>query len=245
VWVFPVILIVCAALLLGARGPRHRGPPLLAGTAAHARAHYRRRNLLRWVVVSAGAAVLAHSGADERIERWHTERVRSRSTDALAERLHFFGERFWVLGWALVALIDARWRTTAFTRFGRRSFEALCIGLPSLWITQRVLGAARPRDLTHGPRYLPFADDNTASGHTFMAAIPLLTLARRTGTPAIKTVAYALSPLTGWSRLNDRAHYPSQVLLGYALAWAAVDTVAEERDGGAAPAGDAPNDGVA
>lgn len=174
-----------------------------------------------------GAAGLAYTGIDESIDRWHARRVRRPATDAAAGFLHLFGQRFWVLYWGLFAVADARWCSSPLTRWGRRSFEALLVGLPSLWAAQWGLGSARPSDRTHGPRFHPFADDNGASGHTFIAAIPCLVAARMCTRRPSRTLAYALSPLTGWSRLNDRKHYLSQVALGYALAWQAVASVME------------------
>ena len=95
---------------------------------------------------------------------------------------------------------------------------------------QRVMGASRPTDSQANPYYHPFADDNTASGHTFIAAIPLLNLAHMAGGPFQRWAARLASIPTGWSRLNDRKHYLSQVLLGYYLAWHAVDTVNRDAD---------------
>ena len=69
------------------------------------------------------------------------------------------------------------------------------------------------------------ADDNAASGHTFMASIPWIVAARRAGGAPARLAAYVASVPTGWSRLNDRKHYLSQVMLGYVIAWNAVDSV--------------------
>ena len=106
----------------------------------------------------------------------------------------------------------------------------MVVGLPALWTIQKVMGAGRPTDPVASPHYHPFADDNTASGHTFIAAVPLLNLARIAGGPLERGAAYLASAATGWSRLNDRKHYLSQVLLGYYLAWQAVDTVNRDAD---------------
>jgi hypothetical protein len=47
---------------------------------------------------------------------------------------------------------------------------------------------------------------------------------------AMRALAGAASLATGWSRLNDRMHYPSQILLGYSIAWTAVDAVKRSED---------------
>ncbi len=202
-----------------------------------ARRHTSRRNLLRWGGAVSVAALLAYSGADEAIQRWHRGAVKRPRTDRLAATLHFFGERFWVGVWAVAALVDARLRTTPVSRWGRRVFTAFLVGLPCLWLTQRLLGGSRPGERPHGPRFAPLADDNAASGHTFVSATPLLVLARSSSRPWVRALSGLASPLGGWSRLNDDKHYLSQVLLGYVLAWAAAETATSPA---ASPAGDPP-----
>jgi membrane-associated phospholipid phosphatase len=228
VWV-PLVVLVGVAFLWRARGGRAKGRRLFSSTVHDYRVHYGRRNFMRWGAMVLGAAVLAYGGVDERFDRWHQDAVRSEATDAVARLFHFLGERFWFAYWAVFALLDATWNSTPLTRWGRLSFEAMVVGLPSLWATQRLLGASRPGEAAHGPRLKPFADDNAASGHTFIAAIPWLVAARLAGKRAPRAAAYAMSPLTGWSRINDGQHYLSQVALGYALAWGAVETVTEHR----------------
>ena len=120
------------------------------------------------------------------------------------------------------ALADWALPGTAIGRWGRECFTATATGLPVLWTWQRVLGGSRPSDAKEwGPRYRPFTDENSVSGHTFLAAIPFLVGARHVGMPVAAWSLRALSPMTGWSRLNDERHYLSQVLLGYGLAFEA------------------------
>ena len=69
------------------------------------------------------------------------------------------------------------------------------------------------------------SDDHSASGHAFIAAIPWLNLAKRTGNLNTRWAARFGSVLTGWSRINDRKHYLSQVVLGWSIAWNAVEAV--------------------
>ena len=91
------------------------------------------------------------------------------------------GQRYWFVCWLAVGAVDAWLRTNAFTRWGRDNFEAMVVGLPTLWTLQRGLGANRPSDPDPDPRWRPLADDNAASGHAFISAIPWLNLARRCG----------------------------------------------------------------
>ncbi len=202
------------------------GPARLAEAGRHC---YSRRGFLKLGAALLGAAALVYTGADDGVDRWHRDRVRSPASDALARRLKPLGERPWFLAWGLVALLDARWRSSALTRWGRRNFEAMVVGLPILWGLQYGLGASRPTDGDglRGPRWgRPLRDDNSASGHAFMGAVPWLTAARMAGGPWPRAAACAGSLLTGWSRVNDRKHYLSQVWLGWFAAWSAAGAVA-------------------
>jgi hypothetical protein len=190
---------------------------------------YSRRGFLQLGGALLGAGALIYSGADAGVDRWHRDRVRSPASDALACGLKPLGERPWFLAWGLLALLDARWRSTPLTRWGRRNFGAMVVGLPILWGLQYGMGASRPTDGANrrGPRWgRPLRDDNSASGHAFMGAVPWLTAARLADGPWPRAAAYAGSLLTGWSRLNDRKHYLSQVWLGWFAAWSATAAIA-------------------
>jgi membrane-associated phospholipid phosphatase len=230
VWIVIGLSLTAAFLVTPARRRRRGGmDPLFLHTGCHWRRNYAsRRTFLRLGGAVAAAAALAWSGADEALESWHTGRVRGGASDRLAAWVKPWGERFWFVNWLLVAAVDAWVRTNPFTRWGRRNFEAMVVGLPTLWTLQRGLGANRPSSDDADPRWRPLAADNAASGHAFIAAIPWLTLARRSGNPVVKPAARCASALTGWSRINDRKHYLSQVVLGWTIAYNAVEAVAEE-----------------
>lgn len=227
-WVAIGLSLVCAFLLVPWQ-PRGRGrnAPLFEGTGRHWRRNYSRRSFLRLGGGILAAGVLAYSGLDEALESFHTGTVRSSATDRVSHFLKVFGERFWFVNWALVAVVDAWLRTNAFSRWGRKNFEAMVVGLPTLWTVQRTLGANRPSSRDGSPRWRPMKADNSASGHTFIAAVPWLTLAARSGRKQVRVPAWVGSWLTGWSRVNDRKHYISQVILGWIIAWNAVAAVAD------------------
>ncbi len=225
-WIAIGLSLVCALLVMPGR--RLRGgsqAPLFKGTGNHWRRNYSRRSFLRLGGAVAAAGVLAYSGADEAVDRFHTGSLRSGGTDAASRLVNPFGERFWFVNWFLVAVVDAFVRSGSFSRWGRENFEALVVGLPVLWTLQRGLGANRPSDGNPSPRWRPFSDDNSASGHAFIAAVPWLNLARRAPGPVNKWLARGGSVLTGWSRINDRKHYLSQVVLGWTIAWNATEAV--------------------
>jgi len=237
-WVTIGLFVVCA--LLGMPGRRRRRgemQPLLWKTGSHWRRNYGRRAFLRLGATVAGAGLLAYSGADEALDGLHADQVRSPATDRFAHLVNPWGERWWFLNWFLVAAVDAWFRTGPFSRWGRANFEALVVGLPTLWTVQRGLGSNRPSDPDPDPRWRPLADDNAASGHAFISAVPWLNLARRIRPRGLRWPARLGSFLTGWSRINDRKHYPSQVALGWVIAWNAVEAVRPEDDDGVSPSG--------
>jgi membrane-associated phospholipid phosphatase len=225
-WIAIGLSLVCAFLVMPGRWRRRGGHAhLFKGTGGHWRRNYSRRSFLRLGGVVAAAGALAYSGADEAVERFHSGSLRSTGTDTFSHLVNPFGERFWFVNWLLVAAVDAYFRTSSFGRWGRENFEAMCVGLPVLWTLQRGLGANRPSDENPSPRWRPMSDDNTASGHAFIAAIPWLNLARRSPGPVARWAARFGSVLTGWSRINDRKHYLSQVVLGWTIAWNATEAV--------------------
>ena len=234
-----------AARAMGLAAPRGGYP--FRDTGRHYKKHYCRRGFLRLGGAVAVAAALVYSGTDTAVDSWHASRIRSTGTDKTAHFFKIFGERFWFGFWGSFMLLDSLIASTPLSRWGRRTFEAMVVGLPALWTTQRVLGASRPTDGEErpdhvpDPRYRPFADDNSASGHAFIAAIPWLTLRRHSTVRPGRLAALAAALPTGWSRLNDRKHFFSQIVLGYTLAWQAVDTVGDVGDVGDIGAGPEPD----
>lgn len=230
-WVAIGLSLICAFLVAPSRSRRQTGPRhLFVGTGRHWKRNYAsRRTFLRLGGAVAGAAVLAYSGLDRAVEGFHTGTLRNGATDAVARTVYHGGQRWWFLNWFMVGAVDAWLRTNAFTRWGRKNFEAMVVGLPTLWTLQRGLGANRPSDPDPDPRWKPMADDNAASGHAFIGAIPWLNLARRLPQPALARLATAASVLTGWSRINDRKHYLSQVILGWTIAYNATLAVDDGR----------------
>ena len=227
----PVALILAILLLLvlvvdGLR--RRAGHPERPANPARQLAEtgrrlYTRRNFLKLAGATAGGAVISYSGIDELFDEWHREHVRGDASDALAHFAKEYGENYIAFAALAYGLADWALPGTAVGRWGRQCFTATGCGLPALWTWQRVLGGSRPSDeKPWGPRYRPFTDENSVSGHTFLGAIPFLVAAKEIGFPVGTWTLRAVSPMTGWSRINDERHYLSQVLLGYGLAWESV-----------------------
>jgi hypothetical protein len=94
-----------------------------------------------------------------------------------------------------------------------------------LLAVQYLTGGGRPSDYADQSYWRPFHSSHGASGHAFMGAVPFLTLAGMTDDPLAKCFFFACSPWTGMSRINDNAHYLSQVWLGWWMAYLACESV--------------------
>jgi len=103
--------------------------------------------------------------------------------------------------------------------WGSRSLRMFVVGAPPLYVMQMVTGAGRPSE-DRGSSWQFFNDNNGVSGHAFVGAVPFLAAADMVESPLLKGTLYVCSTFVGFSRMTDNAHYPSQVFLGWYLAWA-------------------------
>lgn len=183
------------------------------------------------VGLGAGAA-MANTPTDEKLRDFWQENVRCASTDEYLEMFHapkVFGEGIYTLpaygGAILVGLaFEEGTFGRGFGEWGWRSLRTVAVGCPMMLSLQYVLGASRP-NAESGSDWHPFQDVHGVSGHAFMGAVPLLTAAKMVESPFWKSAFYVGSTLPGLSRINDDAHYASQVVLGWWIAFLAANAV--------------------
>ncbi len=108
--------------------------------------------------------------------------------------------------------------------WGSRSLRMFVVGAPPLYVMQMATGASRPSEDV-GSKWHFFNDNNGVSGHAFVGAVPFLAAADMVESPLLKGTLYVCSTFVGFSRMTDDAHYPSQVFLGWYLAWASARAV--------------------
>ena len=106
--------------------------------------------------------------------------------------------------------------------WGVQTSRALGVGATVTGVLQVAIGSSRP-DEPNGSKWHPFADNNGVSGHALVGAVPFLVAAHRCDNRAMKAVWIAASMISGYSRLHHDAHYLSQVLLGWSIAYLAVE----------------------
>ena len=194
---------------------------------------YNQSNAMNFGVALLGAGVVANTKMDSNFQRWYGNHIRSDFTHDFSKRAKIFGE-----GHIFIPVMTASALTYRFWQekqggqpncklgdFTDRTFRGYLVGAPTLLVTQLALGGDRPRD---GASYWrPFKQDHGVSGHAFMGAVPFITAAQMTDKPYAKGVLYALSTCTAWSRVDEDAHYLSQIALGWYLAYLSVRAVSE------------------
>lgn len=193
---------------------------------------YSQKSLTVAAEVFAAGAVMANTDADQEIQNWYQDDVRSESTDDLAVTAKLFGEGYLILpalGISLAAgeLLDDQRHASVVGDWADQSLRAMVVGVPPLLVTQSLTGASRPGESSAESDWVPLHDNNGVSGHSFMGAVPFITAAKMSEDPWAKAGFYAASTLPGWSRLNDDAHYTSQVILGWSVAYLACSAVSD------------------
>jgi membrane-associated phospholipid phosphatase len=169
------------------------------------------------------ALILAKSPLDKAIENFYQENIRSEFTDDAAKIFKAFGSNkplsiaFFSGTFTGYLLKDTKVGMGLY-QLCICSLRGITVGMPLLIASQNILGSDRPEDNTHS-FYQPFKNDHGVSGHAFMGAVPFINAAFMVKDPVFKAIFFAGSTLTGLSRINDSAHFLSQVLLGWTLAY--------------------------
>jgi hypothetical protein len=192
---------------------------------------YSRDRWERLGVAFAVGGVIANTKADQEIQNAYQEHARNSSTDDVAKFVKVFGD------WKILvpASLAAAAMGVTFPRdtgstigiWGERTFRAYLAAAPAMFVGQRLTGASRPEERNNASHWRPLRDDNGVSGHAFVAAVPFITIAQMTDDPVLRYASYAASALTAWSRVNDNAHFTSQVLLGWYMGYEAVNAVSK------------------
>lgn len=196
------------------------------------------------------AAALANTPADQEMANLVQRDMRTNGTDSLSRCVKPLGDGLYTIPVFLAAgLLGESTDCAAFDivgEWGERCWRSTLVGAPPMLGMQLVTGASRPGETAHSSYWAPFQDNNGVSGHSFMGAIPFLCAAQMADDPWLKGSFYAGSTVVAWSRVNDNAHFMSQAMLGWWIAFlatSAVDcTYLEERGWSIQPAqfGDGP-----
>lgn len=178
------------------------------------------------------AAIIANTQADRELIETYRESIRVEEFSSFTDVVRPLGDGTYTLPVFALASLFGRYATSGpaadvVGEWGWRSLRTFAVGAVPLVVLQRAIGAGRPDDPTnlHGSQWEPLQRDNGVSGHAFMGAIPFLSAAKMTDNPWLKGALYVGSTATAWSRLEDGRHYPSQIFLGWWLAFLAANAV--------------------
>ncbi len=164
--------------------------------------------------VGAGAVVGTVIIFDQRLARVAQERA-TEGTNHVANVLTPFGTygAFAASGALIVAGVSLR--DGRVTSMGREGIEACFIAGLMTTIAKPVFGRERTGVSDKRTAFKPFSGNNSfPSGHATVAFALASVVSARSDGWVVPTVAYALASLVAYSRVNDAAHFPSDVVAG-------------------------------
>jgi len=168
---------------------------------------------------------------DQNLINWYQDHVRSGRTDRIRTSTRDLGSWMAIAPVFVVGTLYYCDRITDRVRFfetpvgsvlgefASRTTRAYLVGTPTMLLSQNLIGAGRPDNPEATSCWQPFRNAHGVSGHAFVGAIPLITLAQMSDNFWLKAGFYTCSTFTAWSRFNDNKHYFSQVLLGWYFAY--------------------------
>ncbi|MCP4724506.1 MAG: phosphatase PAP2 family protein [bacterium] len=166
------------------------------------------------------AGVSANTNIDKEFKNYYQENIRSSGSEDFSGRVKPLGEGLYMFPvYPVVYYLGKLSENSMMEEWSRRIMTAALISAPGILTSQLVLGGARPTNDTGSKWWGREHKFNGASGHTWVAALPFITAAKLTENKILKYLFYISSTATGLSRINDDAHYLSQVILGYSWAY--------------------------
>lgn len=201
--------------------------PLMERLAKDQWRFYSTENAIPMVLVFGAGAAVANTQLDNQIQRHFRSSVLGASTDEWFEKLHAskeLGNGRYTLpvfgaAWLAKEWIDGPPAVETFGTWGERSMRGFLVGAGPVIAGQYLTGGSRPSELEKSSYWHPLQDNNGVSGHAFMSALPFITAAKMTDNPFAKIAFYSGSTIGPLSRMNDNAHYPSQIGIGWCIAY--------------------------
>jgi membrane-associated phospholipid phosphatase len=177
------------------------------------------------------AYTLAHSFIDEDLFQFYQTKIKSPTLDPFFSIWKLMGQHQAIVPYSFIGLYAGLMGQTPYGNFSKellsRSAKAFIIGTIPLHIARACIGGSRPSNTLNGSKWSPFFRRHGVSGHTFTGAVLWITLAQMSENSFIKGLCYLTSTLTGLSRIHDKDHYPSQVALGWVMAFVACNAVSK------------------
>ncbi len=198
---------------------------------------YSSERLTHLGIAFGAGGIMANTDLDENIRERFQKDFRSSGTDEISKNAKLLGEGKYLIPLSLLAagvgsLYSTDPEASGIGEWGRRSARAYLVGGPAILLMQVVTGGSRPGESDNASHWDPLHDSNGVSGHAFIGAIPFLTVGRMSESRFLRCFFFIASTAAGWSRINDDAHFASQVLLGWYMGWEAVGAVTESEKAG-------------
>ncbi len=168
---------------------------------------------------------MANTPIDESLQHFYQTHIRSTDSDAFLTFWKQFGQNEIVAVYAAIGIAGLTLKNPFTQQLFNKCYRAFIVGTIPLYVTRILTGGSRPTDEGETSHWKPFTKLHGVSGHTYTGAILFITLAQMTNNFLLKSLFYGASTLTGISRINSDKHYPSQVLLGWIMAYAACDAI--------------------
>lgn len=176
------------------------------------------------------AGVMANTGIDRTIQRSWQEDLRSKTTNNFLKPFNHIGGLsyyYFPIYFGLMGIGHSREHTilgNVAYHWAYRGLRTVLLAGVQQVILAPLLGSGRPSRMQDS-KWTPFQHTKGVSGHALHGAIPFLTAAFMTDPPVIRTILFILSAMPGLARINFNAHYASQVLLGWSLAYLSARSV--------------------
>ncbi len=236
-----VLLLLVAMPLFAEDGPAKRaahavGQELLryrddAKSLATAPLHWDKHE---WERFGEGVAVVASLYATDHSLYDAVQENRSRFSNDVAKHItQFGGGRAMQLSLLMIAT-GAGMRNPTLRDAGRDSLES------ELWaagvvtpLLKRTFGRARPSQLEGSHSFHPLANrfESFPSGHATNAFAFATAVAAHYDGWLVPTIVYSVASGVAFSRVNDRAHFPSDVVAGALIGHAAAQGIAARHSG--------------
>ena len=167
-----------------------------------------------WTAVGAGAAVSGVLVFDEPLARSVQNRS-SAATNQMSKIVTPFGSwAAWATSGALV-VSGIAFHEGQLTATGREGIEACLIASLMTDILKPVFGRERPFESANETAFRPFSSHTSfPSGHATVAFAFASVVSARSSGWVIPVASYTLASLVAYSRVNDRQHFPSDVIAG-------------------------------
>ncbi len=171
----------------------------------------------QWTRFAEGTTAVAAFYAADRHLYDEAQRHRSASTNDFAKAITPFGGRRALDISALLILGGALSRNTNLRDAGRDSLESeIWAGGVVTPLLKRMFGRSRPSEGVGARRFRPFSSGHESfpSGHATNAFAFATGIASHYDNWIVPTIVYSIATGVAFSRVNDRAHFPSDVVAG-------------------------------